>query len=96
MTNEESDIENQIDQNEDFKHLMLSLGMNQDHFYRYKFEAVMGLQKFGGSFANALGKALDLADQKNAIKILNAFKAECSEHAMLFKIYHAKEKARNE
>ncbi len=67
--------------------------MDLNHFLEHKFCVVNGLNKFGGSFAQKLGDCLAVADRSNAIKIMRYWSNECEQHALLYKIYLAKEKS---
>ncbi len=50
----------------------------------FKYNASMGLIKFGGSFSEPLGHALACTDMHNTVKLINAFREECTEHALLY------------
>lgn len=62
-----------------------------DAMQEFKYNAVEGLQRFGGSFARALGYALLQADTFNSAKIMAIFKEECTRHAGLYLKYLEKE-----
>lgn len=88
MTDEE--IENQL---EETKNLQRFGFMNMAHYEEHKNHVVKGLIKFGGSFAVNLGKTLFVADKTNSLKILRYWNQECEQHAILYKMYLAKEEA---
>ena len=85
------EIENQI---EPRKLLHDALGfVNVEHYHEFKDHATLGLIRFGNVFHRALGQCLELANTKDAIKIINVWQQECEQHAQLYKIYLAKTKA---
>jgi hypothetical protein len=53
----------------------------------YKYHASMGMIKFGGSFAEALGHALAHADSGNTLRLIRAFRDVCDHHAGLYLEY---------
>jgi len=70
--------------------------MSMDHFEEFKFDATEGLIRFGGSFAEALGRTLAHADHLNARKIMRYWLHECEQHAILYRMFIAKQKAEAE
>ncbi len=85
------EIENQTDEAK-IVHEAGYIDLN--HFLEHRYCVAMGLIKFGGSFANALGETLLRSDRDNAMKILRYWNRECEEHGLLYKIFLAKERAR--
>lgn len=75
-------------------HVTSSLGfLSYDAYSTYKRNAAYGLERFGGSFAKALGIALIHADSNNSVKIISFWRSMCDQHAMLYQAYEAKRKA---
>ena len=51
--------------------------MNKTSFTRQEvILAAQGMQRYGGSFMRSLGKALEVADAENTIKILSSWEKE--------------------
>ena len=69
---------------------------DMEEFTRYKMEAAAGLKEFGTRFLIKVGEALELATPENAVKIIHGWRNDCAEHAMLYRIWQAKETATNE
>ena len=67
--------------------------MDLNHFLEHKYCVSMGLIKFGGSFSRKIGEALMIADRNNALKIMRYWLQDCEHHALLFKMFLAKEKS---
>lgn len=55
----------------------------------FKVDASLGMIKFGGTFTHFLGHALARADSNNTVKILRAFREDCTHHAELYKKWNA-------
>lgn len=66
---------------------------NYDHYLEYKEHAINGMMLFGDKFVEALGMALGEADDRQAVKIIHAFRNECSTHEMLHRMHLAKQAA---
>jgi len=64
------------------------------HYTEYKNEVIHGLLKFGGLFYSTLGQTLLYAGLKDSLKILRYWGQECEQHAIMYKMYLAKEKAK--
>lgn len=83
------EIENLV---EDLKLIRESLGfMSVEHLEEFKFNAIQGMHKFGGSFSRALGLALSVADRQNSIKIMRYWNQDCEKYSIMFKMFLAKE-----
>jgi hypothetical protein len=67
--------------------------VNLRHFEETRYHTYMGLLRFGGSFAKALGEALSHADHNNSKKIMRYWNDLCEQHALIHKMAAAKEKA---
>lgn len=73
------------------------LGLSSiDAYERYRNNVIKGLYQFGNIFLGSLGGALEDADFRDSIRILNVWQKECIEHELLWRIYEAKEKAKND
>jgi hypothetical protein len=70
--------------------------ISMEHFVKFRGEAIMGMMRFGNEFLNGLGIALKFADIKDAIKLIQVWYNDVSQHQMLEQIYQAKEKATKE
>jgi hypothetical protein len=87
-------MEEEMEQHiEEQVHIQNTLGLDFNAYEEFKFNATNGLLKFGGSFAQALGTALAVADTKNSTKIMRYWLQECEHHAILFKMFVAKQQA---
>ena len=77
---------------EDLKAMMIGHEVNaieagfkdSEEFENFKYNASMGMIKFGGSFTTYLGEALARADMYNSKRLINAFREMCEHHAKLF------------
>lgn len=79
---------------EEYHRVVTTLGFITIEAYEdFKYHAVEGLIRFGGSFASNLGRALAHADVPNSIKLIRLFHSLMDEHAMLHKIFIAKRDA---
>ena len=58
-------------------------------YNEWKFHASEGLQRFGGSFSELIGRAMCHADSKNLLKLVLTFKDMLAEHADLYREYLA-------
>jgi len=67
--------------------------INYEHFAEFKKNTVMGMIAFGDPFLRCLGEALLIAEDRDAVKIINLFRNECSVHEMLYKMHLAKKSA---
>lgn len=78
------------------RHVLVCLGFdNFEQYLRYKTNAVAGMIKYGDIFVQNLAYALEHADTKQAVKIINAFRNECTQHELLYRIDQAKKRAAN-
>ena len=79
---------------EEKKWVVRTLDMNDyDHYLEYKEHAINGMMIFGDKFVEALGIALSEADDRQSVKIIHAFRNECSTHEMLHRMHVAKQVA---
>lgn len=84
------DIENKFADQE----YLRSIGfMDEKHFEEYRNQVTQGLLKFGGNFDVALSVALRAADRNNALKILRYWAHLCEQHAILYRMFEAKQKS---
>jgi hypothetical protein len=60
---------------------------NLDAYNQWKHYASEGLQRFGGSFCEFIGRAMCHADQHNLMKLVLTFKPMLEEHAELYRKY---------
>lgn len=58
---------------------------SKEEMDNFKVDASSGMIKFGGGFAHFLGHALARADGTNTVKLLRAFRDECTHHAELYR-----------
>lgn len=89
----DEEIENQL---EERSHILNVLGMDYSAYEEFRLNVTNGLLKFGGSFSQALGTALAVADNNNAAKIIRYWHQDCEHHAHLFRMYVAKLKAEHD
>lgn len=76
------------------KQVMDDLGfMNQEHFDIYWADACSGMMQLGDNFSKALGSALCIASEKDAIRLIYSFKVEVEHYVMLWRIKQAIDKA---
>lgn len=90
---DDEEIENQL---QELKTIQKLGYMDESHFYEHRHIVASGMLKYGGGFIRELGNALFRADRHNSIKILRYWQAECDHHALLYKMYLAKERAKEE
>lgn len=84
----------EIEEGEDLEREIEVAGyVSMDHFEECRSNAWMGLIRFGNSFHQILGELLQKADLTNSKKIMRYWEQECTQHAMLYKIYMARELA---
>jgi hypothetical protein len=89
MNEEEIEAQNEILKEQ--KHISDLSGMiDYAHFCEYKENAINGLMLFGNKFQEALGMALDEAEDRDAVKIIRTWKNECSVHEMLYRMHVAR------
>jgi hypothetical protein len=65
------------------------------HFLEFKENVINGLMLFGSKFQEALGMALDEAEDRDAVKIIRIWRNECGVHEMLYKMHLAKQAVRD-
>lgn len=71
-----------------------TLGFNTPEAYvEYKHLAIAGMRSFGGAFFQPLADCLELADLKDSVKIIRAFRHDFETYSMMYKIYLAKKTA---
>lgn len=70
--------------------------MDLCHFREFQLHASMGMKKYGKNFVESLGLTLSHAGIEDAIKIMRYWPQICEQHALLYKMFLAKEKAKNE
>jgi len=78
------------------QHIADMSGMiSYSHFLSFKENCINGLMLFGDKFQEALGMALDEANDRDAVKIIRTWRNECSVHEMLYKMHVAKQSVLN-
>ena len=60
---------------------------NEESFNMWKYHASEGLQKFGGSFSELIGRAMCHADSRNMFRLIMGFRPMMEEHAELYRKY---------
>jgi hypothetical protein len=79
---------------EEQRHVIDSLGfIDFAHFLQFKVCAVAGMLNYGNDFERTLGKLLHLANVKDSVRIIHAWRNTCMQYEMAYKIEMAKLKA---
>lgn len=78
----------------EYQEKVLTLGfLSIEAFEDFKYHAVEGMLRFGGSFSTAFGRCLQVADSSNTTKLMRLYFAMCEKYAMLHKMFIAKRDA---
>lgn len=85
------EIENSL---EETKMLQRFGFMNMQHYKEHKELVCAGLLEFGDLFAQELSTALYRASIDDSLKILRYWNQLCEQHALLYKMYLAKQKSK--
>lgn len=67
--------------------------MSMQHYQEHREHVYSGMIMFGDLFVMALGYALKEADVENSVRIMRYWNQSCEQHAILYKMFLAKEKA---
>ena len=69
--------------------------MNKLHYEEQRAHVIGGLIKYGDMWAMSLGYALNEANVYDSIKVMRYWRPLCEQHAIMYKMFLAKEKAEN-